>query len=72
MSKGYNVDTKMSILLDDPMSKEVLLKFLPEIKTAGAMLKLARGMTLRSISGYPQAKISPDKLAAIGADLEKL
>jgi hypothetical protein len=72
MSKNYNADTKLGTLLDDPDAKEVLLRFLPEIKTAGAMLKLARGMSLRSISGYPQAKISPEKLQAISTDLEKL
>jgi hypothetical protein len=72
MAKGYNADTKMSILLDDPEANEVLNKFLPEIKSAGPMLKLARGMSLRKISGYPQAKISAEKLQAISADLEKL
>jgi hypothetical protein len=72
MTKNYNADTKLGTLLDDPDAKQVLLRFLPEIKTAGAMLKLARGMSLRSISGYPQAKISTEKLQAISADLEKL
>jgi hypothetical protein len=72
MSRGFNGDTKMGILLDDPVAKEVLLQFLPEIKTAGRMLSLARGMTLKSISTYPQAKIPPGKLQAILAELEKL
>jgi hypothetical protein len=72
MSRGYNGDTKMGILLDDPVAKEVLLQFLPEIKTAGPMLKLARGMTLTAISAYPQAKIPPARLQAIVAALEKL
>jgi hypothetical protein len=72
MAKGYNADTKMSILLDDPQAKEVLEKFLPDIKSAGPMLKLARGMSLRTISGYPQAKISTEKLQEISVELEKL
>jgi hypothetical protein len=72
MAKGYNADTKMGTLLDDPEAKQVLLKFLPEIESAGPMLKLARGMTLRAISGYPQAKISKETLQALSTDLEKL
>ena len=72
MSKGYDADTKMSILLDDPAALEVLLKCLPEIKTAGPMLNLARKMTLKSISGFPQANIPPEKLQAIVAELATL
>lgn len=72
MAMGYDADTKMGALLDDPAAKEVLLKFLPEIGTAGPMLNMARGMTLRAISGFPQAKISPEKLQAIVTELEKL
>jgi hypothetical protein len=71
-NNGYSIDTKMSFLLDDPIARELLSTFIPEIKTAGAMLKLARGMTLRKISGYPQAKISAEKLVMINAELEKL
>ena len=72
MAMGYSADTKMSTLLDDPVAKEVLVKFLPEIKTAGPMINMARGMTLKAISGFPQAKITPEKLQAIVAELEKL
>jgi hypothetical protein len=69
---GFNADTKMGVMLDDPAAKEVLLKCLPEINTAGPMLNLARGMTLKTVAGFPQAKISPEKLQAIVAELEKL
>jgi hypothetical protein len=69
---AFNADTKMGVLLDNPATKEVLLKFLPEIKTAGPMLNMARGMTLRAVSGFPQAKITPEKLQAIVAELEKI
>ena len=72
MSKGYGIDTKMSILLDDPEAKELLTKFIPEIETAGPMLNMARGMTLKSISKFPQAKISPEKLEAMAAALAAL
>ena len=72
MSKGYSADTKLGTLLDDPAAKELLVKLIPEINGAGAMLKLARGMSLRKISGYPQAKISPERLQAISTELEQL
>jgi TusA-related sulfurtransferase len=72
MSKGYSVETKMGVLLDDPAAKEVLVKFLPQIKTAGAMINMARGMSLKTISGFSQAKITPDSLQELVADLEKL
>lgn len=72
MSKGYSAETKMGILLDDPAAKGVLVKFLPQIQTAGAMLNMARGMSLKTIAGFPQAKISPDELQALVADLAKL
>jgi hypothetical protein len=69
---GFNGDTKMGVMLDDPAAKAVLLNFLPEIKTAGPMLNLARGMTLKAVAAFPQAKIPPEKLQAIIAELEKL
>ena len=72
MSKGYSADTKMGVLLDDPVAKDVLVRFLPQIKTAGAMINMARGMTLKTISGFPQAKITPDAFQALVSDLEKL
>lgn len=72
MSKGYTIETKMSILLDDPEAKALLTTFIPEIKTAGPMLNMARGMTLKSISKFPQANIPPEKLDAIASALATL
>lgn len=69
---AFSAETKMGVMLDDPAAKAVLVKFLPEIQTAGPMLNLARGMSLKQVAGFPQAKISPEKLQAIVAELEKL
>ena len=69
---AFNADSKMGVMLDDPAAKAVLVKFLPEIQTAGPMLNLARGMSLKQVAGFPQAKISSEKLQAIVAELEKL
>jgi hypothetical protein len=62
---GFNGDTKMGVMLDDPAAKAVLVKFLPEINTAGPMLKLARGMTLKASSSVSASQIPPEKLQEI-------
>ncbi|MET0387336.1 MAG: hypothetical protein ABW321_15315 [Polyangiales bacterium] len=72
MSKGFDAEAKFGTLLDDPAAKEVLLKHLPQLQNPSPMLKLARGMSLKTIAGFPQAKIPPDKLEAIVAELVKL
>ena len=69
---AFNADSKFGDLLDNPAAKAVLSKHLPELDKAGPMLNMARGMTLKAVAGFPQAKISPDKLKAIVAELEKI
>jgi hypothetical protein len=69
---AFDANAKLGELLDNPATKEVLLRHLPEIGSAGPMLSMARGMTLKAVAGFPQAKIPPDKLQAIVADLAKL
>ena len=69
---AFNADSKFGELLDNPAAKAVLSKHLPELDKAGPMLSMARGMTLKAIAGFPQAKIPADKLKEIVAELEKL
>lgn len=69
---SFSADTKLGVLLDNPETKEVLIKHLPEIKSAGPMLAMARGMTLSTLARVAGGKIPPDKLAAITSELEKL
>ena len=69
---AFDVDTKLGTLLDDPHTKEVLFKHLPEIKDAGPMLGMARGMALSTLAKVAGGKIPPEKLAAIADDLAKL
>jgi hypothetical protein len=69
---SFSADTKMGELLDNPSTKEVLVKFLPEIASAGPMLNLARGLTLSSLARVARGKIPPEKLDAIVAELAKL
>jgi hypothetical protein len=68
----YTADTKLGELLDDPTAYAVMLKHVPEIETAGPMLRMGRGLSLKQISGFPQANMPPEKLNAIVADLAKL
>jgi cytochrome P450 len=69
---AFSADSKLGELLDNPAAKAVLLKHVPEVEQAGPMLAMARGMTLKAVAGFPQANISPDRLQAIVADLEKI
>ena len=69
---AYTADTTLGQLLDDPKAKAVLSTHLPQLESAGPMLNMARGMSLKTVAGFPQAKISADKLKAIVDDLAKL
>lgn len=69
---AFSADTKLGELLDNPTAKAILAKHLPELEKAGPMLNMARGMTLKTVAGFPQANISAEKLQAIVADLEKV
>ena len=69
---SFGGDTKMGVLLDNPATKEVLVKHLPEIQSAGPMIDMARGLTLSSFARVAGGKIPPDKLQAIVSELEKL
>jgi hypothetical protein len=69
---GFSGDSKLGELLSNPAANEILLKHLPEIKSAGPMLNMARGMSLSAIARFPQAKITPEKLQAIIDELQKV
>jgi hypothetical protein len=69
---AFNADSKFGDLLDNPAAKAVLSKYLPELDKAGPMLNMARGMTLKMVAGFPQAKISPENFKAIVAELGKI
>lgn len=69
---SFSAETKLGELLDNPATKAVLVKHLPEIQKAGPMLAMARGLTLKALSNVARGKIPPDKLQAIEAELVKL
>jgi hypothetical protein len=69
---SFGADTKLGVLLDNPSTKAVLVKHLPEITSAGPMLNMARGMSLGTLANVARGKIPPDKLQAIVSELEQL
>jgi hypothetical protein len=69
---SFSAETKLGVLLDNPTTKEVLVKYLPEIQTAGPMLAMARGLTLKALANVARSKIPPEKLQAIVDELEQL
>jgi hypothetical protein len=69
---SFGADTKLGVLLDNPTTKAVLVKYLPEIQTSGPMINMARGLTLGALANVARGKIPPDELQAIVAELATL
>ena len=69
--KTFSVQTStVGELLDNPAAKAIFAKYLPTV-VANPQLELGRAMTLPDIVQYAP-EITPDKLAAIDADLKAL
>ena len=66
------VDTKLGVILDNTRARAIMARHYPEMETAGPMLRMGRGLTLKQISTFPQAKMPAERLATILADLQKL
>ena len=67
----FNVDSTLKQVLADPKAKAVLEKHVPGFSTH-PLLSMAMNMTLKTIAGFPQAGITPDKMKAILDDLGKV
>jgi hypothetical protein len=63
--------TDIGTLLDNPETKAVLEKHIPEV-ISNAQFEMARPMTLRAIQAYAAEALTDEKLAAIDADLAKI
>jgi hypothetical protein len=63
--------TTIGDLLDNPASRAVLEKHLPDVVNSD-QIDMARGMTLRDIQQYSADVVTDAKLAAIDADLARL
>jgi hypothetical protein len=69
---GFSADTKLGEIMDNPAAKAVMQKHYPEMTTMGPMINMGRGLTLKQIAAFPQAKMSPERLQLIVDDLQKL
>lgn len=63
--------TDIGTLLDDPATKAVLVKHLPELATS-EQIDMVRSMTLRDVQGLAPDKVTDKALTDIDADLAKL
>ena len=68
----YNAETKLGELVENEAAYGILLKHWPKLGTAGPMLNMGKGMSLKQISGFPQAEPKGETLQAIVDDLAKL
>jgi hypothetical protein len=71
MQMKYNEHTPLRTLLADPRAVAVIEKHMPGA-TAHPQLDQALDLSLRILTSYPEANLTPDKLAAIMRDLEQL
>jgi len=69
-----SLDSKIKEIVDNPQAREIAEKHLPGI-TKNPMVKMAYGMTLRSVSSLRQAKqlgLTPEVLAAMAEDFKAI
>ncbi|MCP5395315.1 MAG: hypothetical protein H6918_01025 [Sphingomonadaceae bacterium] len=69
--KYSTADTDIGTLLDNPATRAILEKHLPEVVDS-PQIDMARGMTLKGIQMYAPDDITDEKLAAIDAELAQL
>ena len=66
----FSVDSKIKDLLANEAAIAVIQKHVPEFDTKS--LNMAKGMSLRAVSRFPQAKMVAKVLDQIDSDLKKL
>ena len=68
---AFSEQTKMREIIADERAKAILDMHLPGASTH-PQLYMAMDMSLKEISWYPEAGLTPDKLKALVADLATL
>jgi len=68
---AFSIDSKVGELLDNPQTKAVLDKHMPELAT-NPQIAMARNFSLKMVAGFSGGKITPDMLSAVNADLAAL
>ena len=70
-AKYTTEDTDVGTLLDNPATKPILVKYLPELVNS-PQIDMARSMTLRTMQNYAPDKLTDDTLTRIDAELAKV
>ncbi|HEY4390849.1 MAG TPA: hypothetical protein VGN02_05815 [Paenibacillus sp.] len=68
---AFNENSKLGDLLQNDSATAVLEQHLPGITTSN-MLAMAKGFTLKQLSGFPQAGLSEAKLTELANDLKEI
>lgn len=63
--------TRLADLLANPATKPIMDKYLPGL-AAHPNYGMVKGMTVKQLSAFPQAQLTPEKLAAMQAEFDKL
>lgn len=67
---AYKVqETDLGTMLDDPASKAILLKHIPEIVNS-PQIEMGRGMTLAQLQQFAGDQLTDEKLATIQTELD--
>lgn len=65
----YSIETKLGELVNNPATRAILEQYLPAGATTNPQLKLAYGMSLKKVAGFPQAGIKEEQLVEIDTKL---
>ena len=63
--------TRLGDLVADPSTKPIVDKYLPGVQQH-PQYGMGKGMSLKQLSRFPQAQLTPAKLTAIQAEFDKL
>jgi len=68
---AFTGDSTINDILANEKAKAVVEKYVPGF-TTHPQLAMVKSMSLKAVALFPEADISPDKLAAIIEDLSKI
>ena len=68
---AFTGDSTINDILANEKAKAVVEKYVPGF-TTHPQLAMVKSMSLKAVALFPEANISPDKLAAIIKDLSKI
>jgi len=68
---ALTIDSKVKELMKNPKTADLLEQYTPGFKT-NPQMKLVGALTFRKLAAFPQAGVSPEKLAEIDEALKAL